>query len=348
VLIKYILHTPERRLVQKLLNDPATYVDEALEGILLAHSSVLRAVEGERRAIVRRDAGTIRKVGIVTGGGSGHLPLFLGYVGEGLADGCAVGNLFASPSAQQIFTVMKAVSTGAGVLQLYGNYSGDRLNFDLAARMASKEGIEVDHALGADDIASAPKQARTERRGVAGIAFAYKTAGALAQQGASLSDVKSVADRTLAGTRSMGVALSPCILPTVGEPNFSVDPGHMEIGMGIHGEPGVSRGPLQTADEILDELWDSIASDFDEPFEGRIAVLINGLGATPLEELYILLRRVWMRAGEAGVDIAISFLGEFATSLEMVGASVSVLALDDELEQLLRAPARFWPSRYGA
>ena len=332
--------------MQKLLNQPGSYVDETLDGILLAHGDVLRRVDDEPRAIVRRDAGTRNKVAIVTGGGSGHLPLFLGYVGEGLADGCAVGNLFASPSAQQMLAVMRAVSTGSGILQLYGNYSGDRLNFDIAARMADAEGIESTTALGADDVASAPPNSRVDRRGVAGIAFAYKTAGAAAEEGGSLVEVTDIAQRTLTRTRSMGVALAPCVLPTVGEPNFEVEPGFMELGMGIHGEPGVSRGPLEPADSVVDEMWEAVIADFDDSLEESVAVLVNGLGATPSEELYIMYRRVAQRAEEAGLRIVLSHVGEYATSLEMVGASISVLALDDDIERLLRAPARFWPSRF--
>ena len=332
--------------MQKLLNQPGSYVDETLDGILLAHGDVLRRVDDETRAIVRRDAGTRTKVAIVTGGGSGHLPLFLGYVGEGLADGCAVGNLFASPSAQQMLAVMRAVSTGPGILQLYGNYSGDRLNFDIAARMAGAEGIESTTALGADDVASAPPHSRVDRRGVAGIAFAYKTAGAAAEEGGSLEEVTDIAQRTLTRTRSMGVALAPCVLPTVGEPNFEVEPGFMELGMGIHGEPGVSRGPLERADAVVDEMWEAIIGDFDDSLGESVAVLVNGLGATPSEELYIMYRRVAQRAEAAGLRIVRSHVGEYATSLEMVGASISVLALDDDLERLLRAPARFWPSRF--
>jgi dihydroxyacetone kinase len=230
------------------------------------------------------------------------------------------------------------------VLALYGNYSGDRLNFDLAARMA--QDIEVTSVRGADDVASAPPDAREERRGIAGLVFAYKTAGACAREGADLAEVTAVAERTTTRTRSMGVALSSCTLPTVGTPNFSVEAGQMELGMGIHGEPGVSAGPLRSADETADELWDRILADFDGGLAGSIAVLVNGLGATPLEELYIVYRRVAQRADEAGLRIAASYVGEYVTSMDMAGASLSVLSLDDELERLLASAATFWPGHF--
>jgi len=322
--------------MQKIINEPKAFVDEMLEGVLLAHPGKLRAPA--RRVIVRADSPRPGKVAIVTGGGSGHLPLFMGYVGTGLADGAAVGDVFASPSAEQVLEATKAVDGGAGVLFLYGNYSGDVMNFDLAAELADAEGIPTATLLAADDVASAPKGSEDRRRGVAGIAFLYKVAGARAEEGADLAEVLAVAQRAAAGLRSMGVALSPCTLPAAGRPTFTLPEGEMEIGMGIHGEPGVRRGPLQAADEIAEQLVAQLLPDLPYEEGGEVAVLVNGLGATPKEELYVLYRSVAPRLAAAGLSVARVWVGEYATSLEMAGASVSLMRLDRELKQLLDAP----------
>jgi dihydroxyacetone kinase len=329
--------------MQKILNDPDRFVDEMLDGILIAHPHELRAA-GDARAIVRADAPIAGKVAIATGGGSGHLPLFLGYVGDGLVDGVAVGNVFASPSADTMLEVTKAIDGGRGVLYLYGNYGGDIMNFDLAAELAADDGIEVATIRGADDVASAPKGQESRRRGIAGIFFLYKIAGAAAAAGASLADVVGVTERAAANLRTMGVALSPCIVPAAGRPTFELPEGEMEIGMGIHGEPGVRRGVLAPADSIADELVEAIVADLDLAAGDRVAALVNGLGATPKEELYILYRRVHQLLGERSIRVDRVWLGEFATSLEMAGASLTLLRLDDEFVRLLDAPARspFW------
>ncbi len=325
--------------MQKLINDPAAFVDETLAGILLAHPDRLRAVEGEPRAIVRADAPVRGKVGVATGGGSGHLPVFLGYVGSGLADGCAVGNLFASPNADQMLAVTRTIDGGAGVLYLYGNYSGDRMNFDLAAEMAMMEGIPVESVVVSDDVASAPRDRASQRRGIAGLFFAYKVAGACAAAGGSLADVKAAAEKAVANTRSMGVALAPCTLPTVGRPTFDLPAGQMEIGMGIHGEPGVERGPLRSADDVAGELVDRILADLQPAPGAEVAVLVNGLGATPREELYILYGRVHQLLAERELTVHRPYVGEYATSLEMAGASITLLHLDDQIRSFLDAPA---------
>jgi dihydroxyacetone kinase len=290
------------------------------------------------RGIVRATAPTANKVAIVTGGGSGHLPVFLGYVGRGLLDGAAIGEVFASPSAEQMLEVTEAVSAGSGVLYLYGNYGGDVMNFDLAAELAGAAGIEVRTFLAADDVASAPPDRADRRRGIAGIFLLYKVAGAAADRGASLDDVVALVGRAAAGLRTMGVALSPCTIPAAGKPTFELPDGQMEIGMGIHGEPGVRRGELEPADRIADELVDAILADRDWPAGSRVAVLVNGLGATPREELYILYRRVAGRLAERELTVHRVWVGEYATSLEMAGASVSVMAVDDELAALLDHP----------
>jgi dihydroxyacetone kinase-like protein len=323
--------------MQKLLNDAEDFVDEALEGLLLAQADRLRAVDDEPRAVVRADLDGEERVTIATGGGSGHLPLFVGYVGRGFADGCCVGNLFAAPSADQMLSVTQAIDRGRGVLYLYGNYGGDRLNFDLAAELAGAEGIAVKSVRGADDVASAPPENATRRRGIAGIYFGYRIAGACAASGASLDEVARVTQSAVDNTRSIGVALSGATLPTVGHPNFEVREGEMEIGMGIHGEPGVRQGPLLPADEIVDDMLERILTDFEDPGPASFAVLINGLGATPLEELYVVYRRVHQQLQAAGHSIHRAVIGEFATSLEMAGASISLLRLDDELTRYFDA-----------
>lgn len=326
--------------MQKLINDPARMVDEMLEGILLAHPGELACVSGDNRCIVRTGTGTPGKVGIATGGGSGHLPLFLGYVGEGMLDGCSVGGVFQSPSAAQMLAVTKKIDQGAGVLYIFGNYGGDIMNFDMAAEMADLEGIHVEQVIAGEDVASAPKGRENKRRGVAGIFFVYKIAGAYAAEMASLAEVRRVAEKVCANVRTMGVALSACIIPEVGRPSFEISDGHMEIGMGIHGEPGIRRGPLMTADQVVDEMLAPIIADLPFAAGNEVAVLMNGLGATPKEELYVLYRRVAQVLKEKNISVYRAYLGEFATSMEMAGASVSLLRLDGELKRLLDKPAK--------
>jgi phosphoenolpyruvate---glycerone phosphotransferase subunit DhaK len=325
--------------MKKILNQPGNFVDEMVEGILLAHPDQLKTPGDDRRIMVRADAPVTGKVGIVTGGGSGHLPLFKGYVGKGLCDGVAIGNVFSSPSSQQCFEATKAVSGGAGVLYLYGNYGGDVFNFDLAADLADLEDIPTRTVLGRDDVASQPKERKTDRRGVAGIMFAYKAAGAAAERGDSLDEVATVAEDVVEHTATMGIGLSPTILPTTGSASFDLPDGEMEIGIGIHGEPGIHRGALETADAITDRIIDALVADLELTAGDRVACLVNGLGATPLEELYVLYRRVHQVLGGLGVEIAKTYVGEYATSLEMAGASISLLALNDERLALLEAPA---------
>lgn len=326
--------------MKKLINHPDKFVDEMLEGLLLAHPDLLRPASDDHRALVRADAPLQDKVGIVTGGGSGHLPVFLGYVGKGLCTGVAIGGVFSSPSPDQMLAATRASSGGAGVLYLYGNYGGDVLNFDLAGDMAEAEDIPTRTVLVADDVASAPPDRATERRGVAGLFFAYKCAGAAAERGDSLDEVVDVAETVVAGTRSMGVGLSPTILPSAGKPTFELGEGEMEIGIGIHGEPGVHRGTMESADAVTERLTGAIADDMKLRPGDRVAVLVNGMGATPLEELYILYRRAWQLLRDLGVEVHRPYVGEFATSLEMAGASLSVIRLDDGLTELLDAPAR--------
>ena len=326
--------------MKKFINEPKNFVDEMLEGILLAHPDQLAFAAGDRRCIIRAGAPKKGKVGIATGGGSGHLPLFLGYVGQGMLDGCSVGGVFQSPSAEQMANVTKAIDGGAGVLYIYGNYGGDIMNFDMARDMASMDNIRVEQVVGAEDVASAPKGQEHKRRGVAGIFFLYKCAGAMAESGASLDEVKRVAEKAGANVRTMGVALSPNIVPEVGKPQFSLGENEMEIGMGIHGEPGIRRGALKNVDGIVEEMMAPVLSDLPFKSGDKVAVLINGLGATPKEELYLLYRKVGLILKEKKISVYHVYVGEFATSLEMAGASISLLKLDDELTKLLAKPAR--------
>jgi len=324
--------------MQKLINQPDDFVDEMLEGILTAHPDQLKRA-ADPRAIVRANAPVRGKVGIATGGGSGHLPVFMGYVGRGLADGAAIGNVFASPSAEQMLAVMRAVDGGAGVLQLYGNYGGDVMNFGLAAELAEAEGMKVTTVLGADDIASAPKGEEARRRGIAGIFFLYKVAGARAEKGGTLDEVTAATQKAAARVRSMGVALAPCTVPSAGRPTFELPAGEMEIGMGIHGEPGVRRGPLEPADRVVDHLMEALMADLPHDKGDQVDILVNGLGATPVEELYIVFRRAAARLKDAGLEVRRAWVGEYATSLEMAGASISLMQMDAELEELMDSPA---------
>ena len=326
--------------MKKIINDPFAVVDEMIEGILAAHPDQLKPASPDNRAIVRADAPVEGKVGIVTGGGSGHLPVFLGYVGKGLADGVSVGNVFSSPSMDQMFAATQAVNGGAGVLYLYGNYSGDVMNFDMAAEMADMEDIKVETVLASDDVASAPPENWRKRRGVAGIFFAYKIAGARAEEMASLEEVKAAAEKAVANTRTMGVALSSCTVPAAGKPTFEIGDDEMEIGMGIHGEPGVRRGKLEPADQIAEALTKAVVEDLPFHSGDEVSVLVNGLGATPPEELYIVYRKVHELLTAQGICVYRPYVGEYATSLEMAGCSLSLLKLDDELKRLLDAPAQ--------
>ena len=323
--------------MKKFLNDPENFVDEMLDGIYRAHPQVTHAA-GDLRCYVTANP-VPGKVGIVTGGGSGHLPTFLGFVGESMLDGCAVGGVFQSPSSDQILEVTKHVDQGAGVLYLYGNYTGDIMNFDMAGELAELDEIATRTVMGNDDVASSVVGEEHKRRGVAGIFFLYKAAGAAAAEMLPLDEVTRIADKARARTRTMGVALSPCIVPEVGKPGFEIGENEMEIGMGIHGEPGISRETIKPADEVVDTMMARIFAETDYKSGDEVAVLVNGLGGTPLEELYILFRRVSILMEERGVTIRHCWLGEFATSMEMAGASISVLHLDDELEPLIARPA---------
>ncbi|MDP9813428.1 dihydroxyacetone kinase-like protein [Rhizobium tibeticum] len=323
---------------KKLINSGADAVDEMLQGVLSAHPNHLYAVEDMPRAIIAKNGPRRGKVGLVIGGGSGHEPTFLGFVGKGLADAAAIGNVFASPPPDPIIACAKAVDGGAGVLFMYGNYAGDVMNFDMAAEMLALDDIEVRTVLTTDDVASAPPDQRHRRRGVAGNVFIFKAAGAACDLLYSFDDVERAARHANFRTYTMGVALSPCSLPQTLKPNFLIGEDEMEIGMGIHGEPGMAREPLKTANEVTDELMDSILREMKASRGDRVAVLVNSLGSTPMMELYIMMRRVKSRLDDAGLVIHTSLVGNYCTSLEMAGASVTVMHLDDELQRLIDHP----------
>ncbi len=328
--------------MKKIINKPENFINEMLEGIYLAHPEKVKCVEDDLRCLVT----TVKKngkVGIATGGGSGHLPLFLGYVGEGMLDGCCVGDVFQSPSAEQMLAVTKTIDSGAGVLYIYGNYNGDIFNFDMAAEMADfEESIRVESVVAGEDVASAAPSVPGDpnrRRGVAGIFFVFKCAGAAADKMMSLDEVKRIALKVCDNVRTMGVALSPCTVPRVGRPSFEIADDEMEIGMGIHGETGIRRGKLLPADDIVNEMMEPIINDIPYVSGDEVAVLINGLGATPLEEQYVVYRRVNQILTERGIRVYKTYVGEYATAMEMAGVSISLLKLDDELKDLLSHPA---------
>ena len=325
--------------MKKIINDPYQVVEETLSGILKAYPYHLRTTKDSPRALVRADAPVKGKVGICTGGGSGHIPVFIGYVGPGLLDGVSVGNVFSSPGAEDMLAATREVNGGAGVLYIFGNYSGDVMNFEMAADMAEMEGISVQMSIVKDDVVSAPRSEKDRRRGVAGLFFAYKLAGAKADTMASLEEVKATADQVIEETCSIGVALSPCTIPAAGKPTFTIAEDEMEMGMGIHGEPGLERTKLKTADEIADIMAEKVINDLPFKSGEEVAVLINGLGATPPEELFILYNRIHDILGNHGIGVYKAFIGEYATSMEMAGASLTLLRLNKEFKTLLDAPA---------
>ena len=273
-----------------------------------------------------------------------HLPVFTGYVGPGLLDACAIGDVFCSASVDQMADAMRAADGGAGVLRLYGNYGGDVMNFDMAADILEMEDVELASVVLTDDVASAPPAEADKRRGVAGMVYAFKIAGAMAETRADLAEVTRVAQKTADNCRSIGAALSPCIVPQAGKPTFDLGDDEMEMGMGIHGEPGVWRGKLRSADDIANEMVDKLLEDKPIAAGDRVSPMVNSLGATPAEELYILYRIIKARLDDAGAEIVMPLVGRYATSMEMTGVSVTFCTLDDELEGLLKAPAAcaFW------
>ena len=321
--------------MKKIINDPKDYTDDMLRGIYAAHADRVKYVNDDLRCYctAKKKQG---KVAIITGGGTGHLPLFLGYVGEGLIDGCGVGSVFQSPSSEQIYNISKEVEAGAGILYLYGNYTGDIMNFDMASEMLEMDDIKTLSITGADDVNSNVNP--DTRRGVAGIYFMYKAAGAKADQNGTLEEVYAAANLAKQNTRTVGFALTPCIVPEVGHSNFVLEEGEMAMGMGIHGEPGIWNGPIKTAKELAKESLDTILKDMPLKTGDEIALLVNGLGATSLEELYILSGDATEYLKSLGIKVYRTIVGEYATSMEMMGASISICKLDNELKGYIDYP----------
>lgn len=323
--------------MKKIINEATNFVDETIEGIIYAYGDKLKLLNGDKRIIITNFPVEKGKVGIVTGGGSGHLPVFLGYVGDGMLDGCAVGNVFASPSANKMTEMIKACDYGSGVLCLYGNYGGDNMNFDMACENADFEDIKTATIRVKDDIAS--NENIDKRRGVAGMVYAFKIAGAAAKKMMPLEEVVRVTEKALNNIRTMGVALSPCIVPEVGKPTFSINENEIEIGMGIHGEPGIEVKKMMTANEIASTIFKKIITEISLNENDEVSVMVNGLGGTPLEEQLIVYRQLHIMLKERNVHSYMPHIGEFATSMEMSGLSISILKLDEELKELLRYPA---------
>jgi dihydroxyacetone kinase-like protein len=326
-----------RGMVKKLINDPAAAVDEMLEAFAFAHSDLV-ALSAPH--VLERSRPASSKVGLTIGGGSGHEPAFLGYVGVGMADTVAVGNIFAAPPPNVVLESIRRANHGTGVVLVYGNYTGDRLNCQLAVQRAAAEGIDVRSVFVSDDVASASPEEIDKRRGIAGDIMVFKTTGAAAESGMSLDEVERIAKKANTNTRSMGVALTGAEIPGASRPIFECGPDEMEVGLGVHGEPGLTREPLRSANMVGRLLAERILHDLDCPAGSRVAVLINGLGATPLVEQYLVYRAVREFLTERGIGIERSFVREFVTSLQMAGLSATITLLDDELLELLNAPAR--------
>ena len=325
--------------MNRVINDPDFVVEDMLKGLLRAHPE-LKAAAGNPRVILRSDAPIPGKVGIVTGGGSGHEPAFLGYVGKNLVDAVAVGEIFSSPTAKSFFDAMQAADGGAGVACLYGNYAGDNMNVKMAMKLAERAAINVKTVVANDDVASAPKGEEGKRRGVAGEILMWKTAGACAARGGSLDEVIAIAQKTIQHTRSIGIGLSSCTIPAVGKANFSIADGQMEVGIGHHGEPGIKVCAIMPAAEMAKTMVGAIVADLPFKSGDRVAVMISGLGATPLMEQYILFDAVAELLASEGMTIAVPLVGNFFTSLDMMGVTLSVVQLDDELESALKHPAQ--------
>lgn len=324
--------------MNKFLNTVENFVPEMLEGVYLANQDML-TYDAEYSLIYRSDRPVNDKVSIIQGSGSGHEPAHIMAVGPGMLDAAAPGGVFAAPPMDNCLECIKRMNTPAGVLVLINNYQGDRMNWDMAVEMAQAEGITVKSFVIDDDVAVQDSTHTVGRRGVAGNFFVIKACGAAAEKGASLDELMALAARVNSQVRSMGVALSSCTPPAKGSPIFKISDGEMEVGVGIHGEPGRRRDTLKSADAIIDEMFDAVAGDLPFKSGDKVALMINGLGGTPPSELYVLYRRAAQRCNEAGLKIARNYIGEYCTSLEMAGASLTMLRLDDELEQLLAAPA---------
>jgi dihydroxyacetone kinase-like protein len=324
--------------MKKFVNDPTRVVEEMVEGYAAAHGKQVRLLS-EARVIARADAPVKGKVGVVTGGGSGHKPAFIGYVGKGVVDAVAVGEIFTSPPALAFHHAFKAADGGKGVACLFGNYAGDVMNVDMAVEMAEGEGITVQRVIANDDVPSAPKGQEENRRGVAGEILMWKIGGAMAEMGGSLEEVVGAAQKAIDNTRSIGVGLSPCIIPAVGKPNFFLGENEMEVGIGHHGEPGIKKMDIRPADEVASMMMDVVLPDLPFQSGDEVCVLMSGLGSTPLLEIYIIYRKIDRILKDKKIRAYRTYIGNYFTSLEMAGVTLTVMKLDGQLKKLLDAPA---------
>ncbi|BCW34084.1 dihydroxyacetone kinase subunit DhaK [Arthrobacter sp. StoSoilA2] len=333
--------------MKKLINDPRAVVDESVEGFGMAHADIVD-VHPEPKYVIRKGVPVAGKVALVSGGGSGHEPLHAGFVGLGMLDAAVPGAVFTSPTPDQIIPATVAVDSGAGVVHIVKNYTGDVLNFETAAEMAQVEGVHVRSVLVNDDVAVEDSLYTAGRRGVGGTVLVEKIAGAAAERGDGLEAVAAIAERVAANVRTMGVALSGCTVPHAGTPSFELAEDEIEIGIGIHGEPGRHRIAMESADAITDRLLEPVLEDLAISSGDRVLLFVNGMGGTPQSELYIVYRRAAQVLAERGASVERSLVGNYVTSLEMQGCSVSVLRLDDELVQLWDAPVHTAALRWGA
>ena len=324
--------------MKKLINDSAAVVDEMLDGMVAAYPEQLRRLD-DTEVMVRADAPVSGKVGIVSGGGSGHEPTHAGYLGAGMLDGAAAGEVFTSPTADQLNEMIEACDSGEGVLCVVKNYEGDVMNFETAGEMAEMEDTEVRQVVVNDDVAVEDSLYTSGRRGVAGTIFVHKVAGAKAAEGADLGEVERVANKMIDNVATMGVALTSCVTPDKGEPTFDLPDDEIELGIGIHGEPGTERTDMMSADEITDHLTEQVLEDLDLDEGQEIITMVNGMGGTPQSELFILNRRLQEIVADHGLDTWDAWVGDYMTSLDMMGASITVAAVDEELKELLEAPA---------
>ena len=323
--------------MKKLINQVDNVVDEMLEGMVAAYPQYVKRLDGFE--VLVRAGGSQGKVALVSGGGSGHEPAHGGFVGKGMLDGAVAGAVFTSPTPDQVFEAIKAADGGKGVLLVIKNYTGDVMNFEMAADMAADEGIEVAQVVVADDVAVENSTWTTGRRGIAGTIFVHKLAGACAEAGGDLAEVKRIAEKVIANVRSMGMAVDACTVPAAGKPSFDLAEDEIEIGIGIHGEPGVNREKISSVNDIADKLLTKILDEGIYNSGDEVAVLVNGMGGTPLMELMIANKHVHEVLGSKGISIAKTIVGNYMTSLDMEGFSITLLKVDDELKQLLNAPA---------
>ena len=329
--------------MKKIINNPSNFVKESIEGLIKSHPDIY-AMSDDNDRVITRAKKAVNKVGIVSGGGSGHLPVFTGYVGKGFLDACAIGSVFASPSVDQMLSAIKNANNGNGVLCIIGNYGGDVMNFEMACEMAEADGIKTKKIIVVDDIASASENEKAKRRGIAGMIFVFKIAGSFSETGATLDEVYNIANEANNNIRTLGVALSPCILPEAGKPTFEIKDDEIEIGMGIHGEPGIKREKLKPADDLVNDLYKRIIEDSKLKAEDTISIMINSLGATPLEELYIVSKKFNENLLDSKIKNIKTYVGRYATSMEMAGMSISTIKLNKNLEKYLFAKSvcPFW------